>query len=136
VVGDAGFVCPTRGAARSIAAAGAPAFLYHFTYIPEGALLSDLGAFHAAELKYVFGNPGQLAPQPLTEEELALSAVIMGYWSRHAAFGDPNGDGAFPWPAYDAQTDENVVLDLEVSKQAGLKKEVCDFWDSLPPALL
>ncbi|MCC6553334.1 MAG: carboxylesterase family protein [Polyangiaceae bacterium] len=130
-IGDAGFVCPTRRAARAIAAAGAPAFLYHFTYEPAGTLLGDLGAFHSAEVKYVFGNPGQLQPQPLTEEELALSAEIMGYWSRHAEGGDPNGGGAPPWPAYDEQADENIVLDMTISKQAGLKEELCDFWDGL-----
>ncbi|MDI1484188.1 carboxylesterase/lipase family protein [Polyangium sp. y55x31] len=131
-VGDAGFVCPTRQAARSLAKAGVPTFHYHFTYAPKGALLGDIGAFHAAELKYVFGNPGQLAPQALTDEEIAFSKVIMGYWSRHAAKGDPNGEGAFSWPAYDAEKDESIILDMTVSKQAGVRKDKCDFWDTMP----
>jgi para-nitrobenzyl esterase len=130
-VGDAGFVCPTRKMARAFAKAGVPTFLYHFTYAPTGALLSNLGAFHSAEVKYVFGNPYQLAPQALTDEELALSAELMGYWSRHADKGDPNGEGAFAWPKYDAQKDEAILLDMTLSTKAGIKKDLCDFWDPL-----
>lgn len=130
-VGDAGFVCPTRRAARFMTAAGADAYLYHFTYSPPGSLLGDLGAFHSAEIKYVFGNPSQLLPQQLTAEELALSSVMMGYWSRHGAAGDPNGGDALPWPKYSADKDENIVLAPMISTQAGLKKDLCDFWDSL-----
>lgn len=130
-VGDAGFVCPTRMAARALAKSGTPTFLYHFTYEPTATLLANLGAFHSAEVKYVFGNAYQLAPQPLTDEELGLSAELMGYWSRHAAAGDPNGEGAFAWPQYDPAKDEAIVLDMTLSTKAGIKKDLCDFWDPL-----
>jgi para-nitrobenzyl esterase len=133
--GDGGFVCPTRQTARALVAAGAPAFLYHFTYVPEGALVGNLGSFHSAELKFVFGNPGPILPQPLTDEEKALSAQLMGYWSRHADKGNPNGEGATAWPAYDAQKDEGLVLDKTIATQAALRKDLCDFWDNITPAL-
>ncbi len=131
-VGDAGFVCPTRRAARALAKGGADAYLYHFTYVPEGALLPGLGSFHSAEVKLVLGNPQQLIPKPLTDDELTLSAAMMGYWSRHAEAGDPNGKDAFAWPKYDEATDEDIVLDLTISKESGLTKDLCDFWDTIP----
>jgi para-nitrobenzyl esterase len=131
-VGDAGFVCPTRRAARGLSAAGVDTFLYHFTYAPPSSLFGDdLGAFHSAEVKFVFGNPGQLLPKAPSGEELPMSQAMMGYWSRHAAAGSPNGGGAFEWPKYNVQTDENIVLDLTISKQSGLKKDLCDFWDGV-----
>lgn len=130
-VGDAGFVCPARRAARAVAKSGTAAYRYHFTYAPPGGLFGDLGAFHAAEIKFVFGIPSQLVPQPLSEEEMVLSGAIMGYWSGLAAKGDPNAAGALAWPKYDASTDETMILDLKPSTQAGLKKEECDFWDGL-----
>ena len=133
-VGDAGFVCPTRRAARAIAKAGADAYLYHFTFTPPGSLLGPLGAFHSAEIKSVFGVPSQLLPYELTAEELKLSAAVMGYWARHGASGDPNGGGAVPWPKYSAEKDENIVLDTTISTQAGLKKDLCDFWDGVTVA--
>lgn len=129
-VGDAAFVCTARRAARLIAKAGVPTYLYHFTYVPD-ALLPGMGSFHSAEVKYVLGNPGQLTPKALTDEEVALSATLQGYWSRHADAGDPNGNGAFAWPKYDEATDENIVLDLTVSKESGLHADLCDFWDGI-----
>jgi para-nitrobenzyl esterase len=133
-VGDAGFVCPTRRAARAIAKGGADTYLYHFTFAPEGALFPDLGAFHSAEIRYVFGVPSQLIPQPLTDEELSLHAAVSGYWARLADKGDPNGEGAAEWPKYDPATDESIRLDVTITKQPALKKELCDFWDSVTVA--
>ena len=130
-VGDAAFVCPSRRTARAIAKAGVDTYLYHFTYSPEGALLPNMGSFHSAEVKYVLGNPSQLLPKPLTDEELPLSATMMGYWSRHAEAGDPNGKDAVAWPKYDAAADESIVLDLTVSKESGLHADLCDFWDTI-----
>lgn len=130
-VGHGGFVCPTRRMARAFATAGSETYLYHFTYAPKGSLFGELGAFHSAELKYVFGNPSQILPQRLTDEEQQLSATVMGYFSRHAATGDPNGAGAPAWPRYRTATDENLVLDLKPMTQSGLKNDLCDFWDSV-----
>lgn len=128
-VGAAGFVCPTRRAARAIAKTGTPAYRYHFTYAPPGGLLGDLGAFHSAEIKFVFGTPSQVLPQPLTDEELVMSKDIMGYWFGLAAKGDPNSEGALAWPKYDAAKDETMILDLQLSTKADLYKDECDFWD-------
>lgn len=130
-IGDGGFVCHTRRMARAFAAAGSDTYLYHFTYAPKGGLFGDLGAFHSAELKYVFGNPSQVLPARLTDEEQQLSSTVMGYFSRHAATGDPNGAGALAWPKYRQATDENLVLDLKPVTQSRLKNALCDFWDGV-----
>ncbi len=131
-VGHGGFVCPTRRAARAITKAGGSAYHYHFTYAPPGALLGDgLGAFHAAEIKFVFGRPSLLLPQPLTDDEIVLSNAMMGYWSRLAAGGDPNGKNAIVWPKYDAAKDETLELTLAISSKANVNKELCDFWDTV-----
>lgn len=129
-VGDAGFICPTRRTARAITANGGSAWLYHFTHAPENTLLSGLGAFHSAEVRYVFGNPAQLIPQPLTEDELKLASNMMGYWSRFGAAGDPNGDGV-EWPRYTSSSDEHLVLAFAIEPASGLKTDACDFWDNL-----
>ncbi|MBK8943450.1 MAG: carboxylesterase family protein [Polyangiaceae bacterium] len=128
---DAGFICPTRRAARALSSAGNPTYLYHFTYGPI-SLFGDLGAFHSAEIKFVLMTPGQLLPQPLTDEELTLGRAMSGYWSRLAS-GDPNGDGSLAWLAYAEATDPHIVFDLTLSTGDHLREAQCDFWDVTAP---
>ncbi|MFO0755402.1 MAG: carboxylesterase/lipase family protein [Byssovorax sp.] len=128
--GDGAFVCPTRRTARALAKAGVDAHLYHFVHAPK-ALFPNLGAFHSSEVPFIFGNP--YLGINLDAEEQKLSKAMVGYWSRLAASGDPNGKDALAWPAYDAAGDQNIVLDLMLSTQSGLSKDDCDFWDGILP---
>jgi para-nitrobenzyl esterase len=127
-LGDNTFVCATRRMMRAIAKGGAPTYVYQFTHVLVTPLGPELGAFHGSEIPFIFGNP--FYATKLTDQEKPLSKTMIGYWSRLAASGDPNGGGAFPWPKYDAANDQSIVLDLTLSTQKGLKKSDCDFWDS------
>ena len=67
----------------------------------------------------------------LAETEIPLSDLIIGYWTRHATSGDPNGAGAAEWPKYDASGDRHLELDDAPQSRTALLKDVCDFWDSV-----
>ena len=131
VITDGIFACPARRTARAIAAAGVPAYLYQFTYPYVVPALGDVVAGHSFEIPFVFRN-GFLG-SPMTDEDLALADDVDGYWFRFAVAGDPSGGGALAWPAYAPGTDENLVIDSPVATNAGLKKDTCDFWDSITP---
>ena len=124
------FACPTRRAARAIAAAGVPVFLYQFTHPFNPGIASGLGAAHSFEIPFVWGNTWLGARPPDTDQPLIDS--MQGYWGRFAAAGDPNGAGATTWPPYASDTDENLVLNLSLTTESGLDTSDCDFWDSLP----
>lgn len=36
------------------------------------------------------------------------------------------------WPSYNATGDANLVLDIPLATQTGLKSALCDFWDKHP----
>lgn len=48
--------------------------------------LPEYGAFHGAEIPFVFGYPAELG----TEAEVKLSKTMGCYWSNFAHTGDPN----------------------------------------------
>jgi para-nitrobenzyl esterase len=70
-----------------------PCYVYYFTRRPLG---DDAGAFHSAELWYVFGTLSR-SWRPKTPEDYELSARMVRYWCNFMKNGDPNGSGLPPW---------------------------------------
>ena len=71
----------------------APDYVYHFTHAPLG---DDAGAFHAAELWYVFGTLHR-SWRPKAPEDWALSKQMTACWANFIKSGDPNGEGLPEW---------------------------------------
>jgi para-nitrobenzyl esterase len=70
-----------------------PAWVYYFSQKPQG---DDLGAFHSAELWYMFGTLGR-SWRPKTPGDFALSSRMVSYWSNFMNRGDPNGGDLAEW---------------------------------------
>ncbi len=64
----------------------------------------DMGAFHSAEIGYVFGQLDPNAKAKWRPEDRQLSELMQKYWSNFARSGDPNGPGLPQWPAYAAES--------------------------------
>jgi para-nitrobenzyl esterase len=128
---DWNMTCETRNIAR--AASGPhrkPVWRYLYTHVLENdAALQTLRAFHGQELFVLFGNFSSLsstyAPTPA---EVALTSTMMGYWTRFAATGDPNGAGAVAWPEYDALTDSMLQIDDTQVAINGYNNTQCDYF--------
>ena len=114
--------CPTRFAAQGTARAGAPTYLYQFTRVLPGG--EALGAFHSAEIGYVFGTKESWLP--LQAADYTLSDQMQRYWVQFATTGDPNVAGLPAWPRYDTASDSHFELGTTLAASAGLSKETCD----------
>ena len=95
---DPRFTCTARNTVRALLEGQQqPVYRYYFTHTMDGGPLRPLGAFHGLELFFVFGDVAVPNYDPSTNE-VALSDAMIGYWSRFAATGNPNGDRAAEWP--------------------------------------
>jgi para-nitrobenzyl esterase len=122
------FTCPAKAYASSMSKVGSPVYFYQFSRIAPGAKL--LGAFHLAEIGYVFGNltpfmSGQPANVYFNDTDKALSDSMMSYWTSFAANGSPNTVGLTDWPAYDPSGEQYVDLGDSIQVQSGLFDEDC-----------
>lgn len=123
--GDQILVCTTYDSARRAAAAGLRTYLYNFSRVPPIPILQalGLGAFHGAEIAYVFGSV-----TPPTTDDATIADTMRGYWSRFARTGRPDGHGAVRWPRYRDRTDSRLNLDAVTTVVTGFRRPECEFW--------
>jgi len=82
--------------AESSARLNGKSHLYHFTKSSNTPRFANLGAYHGAEIPYVFGsNRGGYS---FDEADQRLAKTMSNYWVRFAATGDPNQGGLPEWP--------------------------------------
>ncbi len=123
---DAQFICPARTIARTIAAhATTPVWRYEFRHG-----VNANGAFHGIEVFFAFNTLEQSSYGPaMTDDDRAVSATMLGYWTRLAKAADPDGGGAPAWPRYDASAEPYLAIDAPPVADAKLRDAACDFWD-------
>ncbi len=83
-----------------------PVYIYEFNRELPGEIAA--GAFHAAELWYVFGTLAR-SSRPFTEGDYALSGRIQDAWCNFARSGIPGGG----WKAWTAESPNHAILDVE-----------------------
>jgi para-nitrobenzyl esterase len=105
---DSSFSCPALYADSLAAGSGVYGYEFSDPNPPNDFGLKftfPLGPAHSTELQYVFGRIPLLDTVPgFTASQLALSNQMIGYWTRFAATGNPNGGPGSPglpaWPRF------------------------------------
>ncbi|MFE3202599.1 carboxylesterase/lipase family protein [Embleya sp. NPDC059237] len=138
VVTDWAWGCPAQDRDRALAAHTA---VYAYEFADETApWFSALrkpdfptGAFHGAELQYLFDD--EQLPGPQTPAQQQLSTTMISYWTRFAATGNPNGSGQPRWMPFQ---DDGWVQSLATTTIGRTDRDAehqCAFWktfDSRP----
>lgn len=134
------FACPAFKANTAMSAY-APVYAYEFNdqRAPIGldapTEIRDFGAFHTAEIQYIFQTPVPFfnLPATFTSEQKRLSDRMQETWVSFARDGTPSIAGEKSWLPVDANGLSMVNFDTSghsiVSGFSELHK--CDFWASL-----
>ncbi len=112
---DGIFSCPLRNANLSLSKF-VRTYAYEFNdenappsqSLFGGSLTFPLGAYHSAELQYLFKN-GNFFGLPLGElsrRQAKLSDAMTSYWTRFAKTGNPNSSGQPIWALYSTSREE------------------------------
>lgn len=111
---DGVFSCPARNVDQALSQL-VPIYAYEFNDEnappPQsafgGLLTFPLGAYHSAELQYLFPGIDVFGLQvSLSSEQKKLSQAMVSYWTQFAKTGNPNSLGEPPWSPYSTSTDE------------------------------
>jgi len=125
-----------RTFARLIAGRGKPAYTYLFTRVGDDSANRARGAYHSAEITFVFGRAHPiLANAGTTAYDSTLADAMSDYWVAFAATGTPNGKPAAgkrpSWPAYAPSTDAYLELGPEIRSGTFPKRAIYDSLDAL-----
>jgi para-nitrobenzyl esterase len=127
---DAEFTCQTHRVARAFAQAQPqPVYRYLFTHFQENdPTLKAAGAAHTIEHAFLFPGAGTYAS---SSDDIAVQRLMIGYWTRMARTGDPNGAGDPHWPAFTRANDAYLRIGPITQAAQGPDDAQCDFWDGI-----
>ncbi|MGW5454025.1 carboxylesterase/lipase family protein [Nocardia sp. NPDC003979] len=129
VLTDGFFACPALFTTEAARAGGAEVWQYRFNEAPLGQNPLLPGAFHAAELPYVFTDLLGI-PIPLPPAGDQLSRRIQQSWARFAHTGDPVTADFADWPTTSGATLEMSSAGINTSDSFA-QQHHCDLWSGI-----
>jgi len=120
------FVCPSLMLADAVANNGGRVWAYEFTRVREGELAASMGAYHGAELPYVFNTHDDWLPT--TTADRKLTEQMMTFWEHFIDTGSPNieAENQVDWPAYKTARPLLMQLDTELIVREHGSRELCE----------
>ena len=128
------YTCPSLMLAQAVQEAGGAAYVYRFDRVREG--FDAIGAYHGAELPYVFDTHDAWIPTNAIDYQ--ITDALVDYWVAFLTNGSPNGarsggletsrseKGRATWPAWSQQRQALVITD-ELSTQTHPDAALCEF---------
>lgn len=115
------FLCPSLTLANAVSAAGGRAFVYRFDRVRPG--FDSIGAYHGAELPYVFDRHDSWLPTEPVDR--TLTRLMLDYWQGFIAQGDPGGSELMAWPPWQPDDYQAVIFSEESSVMPHPDVEFC-----------
>jgi len=127
LAGDMNSAAPMRNIVRRVAQAGEPSWLYYYTYVRDDWMGRKLGAWHGAEIRFVF-NSLDRGKGRVNDADRELARIMSGYWVNFARTGNPNGPELPQWPRFTLATEAYQILGKKVESATRLREPQLDFF--------
>ena len=115
------FLCPSLMLADAMGSAGGRVFVYRFDRVRPN--FDSIGAYHGAELPYVFDRHDAWLPTEAIDN--GLTEMMVGYWHRFISQGDPNGPDLMVWPQWQPTDQKAVIFSEDSSVMLHPDSEFC-----------
>jgi len=128
---DRCFRVPALRVAESLAAVGAPTFVYEFAF-SGASRQGPTGAFHGLEQPFLFGTRRVHPLGALIEDSADAKALSRRMRDALAAFvraGNPRSPLAGPWPAFGASERDTLVFATDTRVERAPREGERAFWD-------
>jgi len=128
--GDAAYAT-ARSFARLVSARGTNAYLNMFTRVGDDSVNRARGAYHSADITFVFGRARPILESAgRTAYDSTLAEAMSDYWVSFAANGKPGKSNLPEWPAYDAKSDAYMELGPQIVARSALRRLAYDSLDA------
>ena len=98
---------------------GDDVWVYYFTFAPPGPRQQELGAYHAAEIRYVFNNEAMTLGREPTAEEIALGQRLSALWVSFATNGIPRAEDVPRWKRFSGWAKNYLEIDASPKVRRG-----------------
>jgi para-nitrobenzyl esterase len=110
-----------------------------FSRVGEDSINRQRGAYHSAEITFVFGRPHPILESAgTTPYDSTLADAMSDYWVAFATSGDPNGKpfaGRLThWPRFSDPADSLLELGPEIVARSAVKRAIYDSLDAIARA--
>ncbi|NNK38779.1 MAG: carboxylesterase family protein, partial [Xanthomonadales bacterium] len=125
--------CPSLWLAGRVSAAGGSGRAYHFRKVRAGVGGKKLGAYHGAELPYVFATHDDWLPTDSADRR--LTAAMQAYWLAFARTGDPDAPGQPAWPLFRDDAPKLLVFEDVITPARSRAGALCDLLGPVTPVV-
>jgi para-nitrobenzyl esterase len=110
-----------------------------FSRVGDDSANRARGAYHSAEITFVFGRPHPLqASAGSAPYDSTVAEAMSDYWVSFATTGDPNSGpsaGRWPhWPRFETATDSLLEIGPTIAPRAFVKRAAYDSLDAVARA--
>ena len=117
------YVCPSLKLADETRKNKKNSWVYSFDRVRPGKKALEFGAFHGAELPYVFDTHDEWLP--FDETDRFLTNVMLSYWAQFAKSGNPNSVDSPSWKPFDSEMQETQILGKNIYSSPHPSKDLC-----------